>query len=321
MKKLILLLSIVISFNSFAGDTEEQRKYVFNGDTSKFEAFMSGGVLDGLSSKNHSEYTYTDIYIDTENLDLYKNNLSLRLRKRDYGDGTTEYGIQLKSEMLNHGDIRMEVEEDELNFYQVVHEGQVYSLQKTIDAMIAQFLKVSENATRSTVLTQDSEMNVLNERLLSWLRFKVNAAIGPFQKLNRLLKDKANLATIRPMLIGMSKRSRSHIIIDKKNTTEDLVNIAQNSRSSADIPSDIAQEHLVWVMETSLDSAKFYSLYNKYAHKVEATIHEYEVENKYRPDEVGTKIMNKFESSLIRSFKAQSNLESKYRQSMNHFIK
>ena len=46
-----------------------------------------------------------------------------------------------KSEMENNGDLRMEIEEDELRFYKVFHQGAIFKLQSIISEMFYQFEK------------------------------------------------------------------------------------------------------------------------------------------------------------------------------------
>ena len=120
--KFVTLFALFIS--AVFAQEEEQRKYVFTTpSTNTITIINGGGQLDGLTIKKHSDFEYFDLYLDTENLALIKNKLSLRIRKRDYGNGEIAYGIQLKSEMLKAGDIRMEIDENELDYMTIYFNG------------------------------------------------------------------------------------------------------------------------------------------------------------------------------------------------------
>ena len=52
----LLLISFFTCTSVFAGNTEEQRKYILNNPSDSFEAFINNGYLNGLSVKGHSTY-------------------------------------------------------------------------------------------------------------------------------------------------------------------------------------------------------------------------------------------------------------------------
>ena len=87
MNKLALLL-LIFSFNILAGGLEEQRKYVFEKISPEFNELITKGQLKGLSVKNHSTYTYYDIYLDTEDNALYKNNLVVGSNNSESTEGS-----------------------------------------------------------------------------------------------------------------------------------------------------------------------------------------------------------------------------------------
>lgn len=321
MKILITLISFLFVSLCFA-QTEEQRKYIFPDGADSIQQLIKAGQVNGLTAKKHSDYVYVDIYLDTDDLALYKNNLSLRIRKRDFGDGTFEFGMQLKSEMLKNGDVRMEVEEDELNFYQIVLDDKTtVKLQDELQVIFERFQTlIAEN--EQVQLKNDSIMSAKLENVSTWIKFKLAAAIAPFQKLAKIKNiSQESLQTLKPVLIGQSKRQRVHIYIDRNNTIDELVNFPASARDLLGTPAVLRGEDYVWTMEASFDSAKFYLL----SHQITSSlnyhgINEFEVENKYLPHENSKVLLEKFEAGLILTHGAQVNLESKFKQSINGFL-
>lgn len=303
------LVCLFASLSAFS-QTEEQRKYVFaKPDIKTLETINGGGVLDGLTIKKHSDYVYFDMYLDTANLALLKNKLSLRIRKRNYSNGSIEYAIQLKSEMLKPGDVRMEIDETELDYFNVFYKKSKISLKSVLENIFSRFEILTDN---NNSIHDDSIINENIRILKTWLEFKVGAAIGPFQKLNKFRIGKAELQTLKPLLIGKSIRGRSHVFIDRQNTSLDLVDFPASQMDASNIPTDLQDFKLVWLMETSFDQAMFHSVESNKVHHIV----EYEVENKYQPLEAGRGMLNRLENKLINQFKAEVNLESKYLQSM-----
>ncbi len=308
--KFVTLFALFIS--AVFAQEEEQRKYVFTTPTTNTITIINGGgQLDGLTIKKHSDFEYFDLYLDTENLALIKNKLSLRIRKRDYGNGEIAYGIQLKSEMLKAGDIRMEIDENELDYMTIYFNGKKIPLTKTLETIYQRFNQII-SGTEKVDLTQDAvlkgQIGVLNH----WISFKVNAAIAPFQKLRNLKIDRAELATLRPLLLGKSIRARSHVFIDRENTTPDLINFKASQMEASSIPAILQSDRYVWLMESSFDRAIFFGLEKSGFH----IINEYEVENKYRPLLQGRTMLDRFELQIMRQLDGDINLESKYLQSM-----
>lgn len=321
----IKLLVLCISFFSLGtyAQTEEQRKYVFSKITPEFMSMINSGKVSGLSTMKHSDYTYVDIYLDTADLALYKNNLSLRIRKRHFGNGIVEYGMQLKSEMIKHGDVRMEVEEDELDFYNIVLDDKTtVKLQDELNTVFKRFISLVESDENS-IIRDDS---IISSKLLNinkWIAFKLSSPIAPFQKLNRVESiSKESLRTLKPVMIGKSQRQRVHIYIDRENTSDDLINFPASSRALSSTPEVLRSKTKIWTMESSFDSAKFYPLVNTLNNGSSFhQINEYEVENKYLPHANSNVLLNRFEQGLIKNYKADINLESKYKQSIKGLIK
>jgi hypothetical protein len=314
--KLFYLFYILTSL-AFA-QTEEQRKYIFPQMTEELQILLNrGAVVNGLSVKQHSVYDYMDIYLDTEDLDLYHHQLSLRFRRRVYPDGKKQFGMQIKSEMTVVGAVRMEIEEDELDFYQIYHEGNVYSLQETLDKIFEEYLlatKQNEEADLHSHAGIQEQIMILK----TWLSFKVKSALSPMQKLNRVVKDEKRLKTLRPVVMGRSLRTRSHIYIDKNSTTPELSSFKPSTRISSETPELIRGDRYIWTMEASFDQARFYSLISKTSSH---PIREFEVENKYLPHEGARSLFIPLETGLIQDYKAMINLESKYRQTIKAMFK
>jgi len=310
--KLITLIALCLSTFFVSAQEEEQRKYVFSSPSDNTISIINGGgQLDGLSIKKHSDYEYFDLYLDTDNLALIKNKLSLRIRKRDYGNGEIGYGIQLKSEMLKSGDIRMEIDENELDYMKIYFQGKTIDLTKNLESIFQRFTQII-NGTEKVDITQDlilkEQVNLLNH----WIAFKINAAIAPFQKLRNLKIDKNELATLRPLLLGKSSRARSHVFIDRENTTQDLIDFKPSQIEAGAVPVLLQSNRFVWLMESSFDRAIFFGLEKSGFH----IINEYEVENKYHPLEQGRAMLNRFEQQVLERLDGEINLESKYLQSM-----
>jgi hypothetical protein len=281
-----------------AQSIEEQRKYKLTNRAILLETLDSQNNLDGFQANYHSDYTYFDIYVDNANLDLYQNNLSLRFRKRDYSNGVVAYGFQLKNEMTEFGSIRMEVEEDELNFYKIKKGDNWVSLTEVLDSL---FIEVENESLNFTSESFIRNLSLLND----WIAFKASAPISPFQKLRNLGFDYPAIQDLRPVMIGSSHRARLSVYVNREKASKELRDILG--------PKNVSEMHQpIWVMECSLDSASFYSLLPNT--KAMVTIIEFEVENKYTQREIGTKCMDYFEIRLSDLVGLEPYLDSKYRQ-------
>jgi hypothetical protein len=316
MNKFLIFLFLISSFSALAGSQEEQRKYIFDNIDSRLSTFVKEGKLKGLKVLGHSVYNYYDLYLDTDERDLFNKNLSLRLRKRFFADGSIAYGIQLKSEMLNNGDVRMEVEEDELKFFKIFHNNVIYSMTNIMTEMFDYFeQKTSDN--ENVHFQSDAYMQERVDIISTWTHFKIKSSIAPFQKLIRSGINLEKLKTLKPVMIGKSIRSRSHIYIDRSDTNQELKTFNQSLRSQLETPDLVRGTDKIWTMESSLDRARFYPLQiQKNFHE----INEYEIENKYLPLIGVERLFKQFETGLIETYGAQINLDSKFRQSMLNFL-
>ncbi len=312
-KFLHLVLLFLFSANFlFAQGVEEQRKYIVSNPDSLLAFVTSSGTLNGLSTHNHSEDVYYDIYLDTPDFSIAQNHLSLRFRKRNLGKLVT-YSFQLKSEMENSSGLRMEVEETELDFYTVKTVNRWSPLPVVLDVFFSQL-------ERKTINPQAPELLLATEQLQKWIRDNVAGPIIPFQKLSHLkLKglDQQSLKTLRPVLFGGVKRLRSHLYIDPKSSTSAFKNITQNRPASVLPKFLFINPQFNWILETSLDFATFYPLIESKTAKVE--ICEFEVENKYFIPQTGTEVMDVFEKGLKEKFGAANGIDSKYLQSLKKF--
>lgn len=298
-----------------AQGTEEQRKYVIKDEKALLNFINSSGQLEGLSLYNHSQFTYFDLYLDTPDFDLYKNKLSLRFRKRIFCDSLVTYGLQLKSEMETASSVRMEIEEAQLDFYRVKTDQGWIELSKILDIIFSQI-------QNNKIDISSKEMHNALSSIQKWIQLNAESTISPFQKiaflkLNGLEREK--IATIRPVLFGSEKRIRSHIYIDPAKTIIELRNTPMNSIALSAVPDFFKKNNTFnWILETSVDSAVFYSLFKTIKTQVE--IFEFEVENKYFLPEKGTEIMNLFEKNLKSNFQMENLMDSKYRQSIKKFL-
>lgn len=298
-----------------AQGTEEQRKYVIKDEKALLNFINSSGQLEGLSLYNHSQFTYFDLYLDTPDFDLYKNKLSLRFRKRVFSDSLVTYGLQLKSEMETVSSVRMEIEEAQLDFYRVKTDQGWIELQKILDIIFSQI-------QNNKIDISSKEMQHALSSIQKWIQLNTESTISPFQKiaflkLNGLEREK--IATIRPVLFGSEKRIRSHIYIDPAKTIIELRSMPMNSLALSAVPDFFKKNNTFnWILETSVDSAVFYSLFK--TNKTQVEIFEFEVENKYFLPEKGTEIMNLFEKNLKSNFQMENLMDSKYRQSIKNFL-
>lgn len=312
MKHLVASVLFLLSIAVARAQTEEQRKYVFPDLTEQtLQTVSVGAVVNGLTIQQHSVYEYQDLYLDTEDLDLLKRNLSLRIRRRDYGNGTIEYGMQLKSEMLRAGDVRMEIDESELDYMTVVYRGERRSLEGVLDSLFENFSRKLDSG-RAVDLAGDLTLQENLEVLNVWLTFKADSAIAPLQKLRTLGLPLSKRRTLAVKLIGKSVRTRSHVFIDRRNTDPELIAFPASIRPSSETPERLRSTDRIWTMEASFDRAQFYSVVSNRNH----LINEFEVENKYLPHANSRELLERFEAGLVGELGARVNLESKYLQSM-----
>ncbi len=310
----LTVIAILFSFQLFSQGTEEQRKYVLQKDLFKQMQSKIEGLND-LGTYFHSKYVYYDLYLDSPDFDLYKQGFSLRFRQRIINDSTTTYSFQLKSEMLVEKQIRIEVEETELDFYKIKEDNQLTPISEILNRIFTQF-----NQTNSL---KDSVFFKHNFDLLStWIAQKAGAPIATFQKLKSLRADVFTtqlISTFKPVLIGKSERTRGHVYSDSTRNQLALKNLAKNKLALNATP-DFFKEHPTfnYLLESSVDRSLFCYIPLPDSRFV---ITEYEVENKYIDKLKGTEIMNVYENELINTLDLKTELASKYKQSIRSILK
>jgi hypothetical protein len=307
------VLFFVLLAGGLCAQVEVQRKYNVASADSTLVFVKTSGTLNGLFTHFHSEDVYYDLYLDTPDFALAQNHLSLRFRRRDFGDEAVSYTFQLKSEMENAGGLRMEVEEPELDFYTIKTKNRWTPLPDVLNVV---FRQLRDNE----VDPKAEEIRLATAQLQTWIQNNVQGPIIPFQKLVHMnLKGLSlqELKTLRPVMYGSSKRFRSHVFVDSTTSNKTFKNIPQNTstdlppffRTTADDPN--------WLLEASLDFATFYPLIETSLPKV--VICEYEVENKYHIRETGIQVMDAYEKGLKERFGATNAIDSKYLQSLKKF--
>lgn len=304
-----ILAGIICSLNSHSQGTEQQRKYVFSDTLGLDLTKRKTKEIRDLSVFYHSNYTYYDLYLESSDYLLYKNGYSLRFRKRILSDSLSSYAFQLKSEMTEKSEFRMEIEESELDFYKVKHGENWIPLTKVLDTLFLTYDK-------RTIPEMDFLFKVHNELIYQWIRLKAEAPIAPFQKLRHLdsvLFNTKNIQTLAPYLCGFSHRERGHVYIHPETSNKEFRQVPLNKIKGSTKPAFfVSNPDYNWILEVSLDYSEFRLL------SVHSTkpliINEFEVENKYMEIELGTNLMNQYELFLISHMNARKEFASKYKQ-------
>jgi hypothetical protein len=299
---IILLMTVIPRAKS---DTEQQLKIDFPElITPDFSNFKDN---QGLSFYKHSTVTYADIYLDTPEMALYKNKLSLRFRKRTFQDGKVNYDLQLKSEMTETDSTRMEVEEDDLTYYKIKYQKTWTPLIETLDLLFD--MAAQETISKADLTKQEKAITALH----SWFKLMQHGSVTPFNRLRMILGSSLPITELTPIFIGNSIRERYHIFGEKKFGFE-LTNLNKKHKK---LPQHFkSNPSLVWVMEASNDMATFHCVScpadNKYI------INEFEIENKYREKDTNfaTALMKNLSRNLINTFEGHSKISSKYSQSV-----
>ncbi|MES2556111.1 MAG: hypothetical protein V4604_08170 [Bacteroidota bacterium] len=316
IKRLFALVAFLFATftSTLAQGTEEQRKYGIP-DPAIFSAFITAsGTAGGFSTFHHSEYTYMDIYLDTPDELLFQHGLSLRFRKRFLNDTLVTYGLQLKSEMASDTAVRMEVEEPELDFYQVKTPDGWQPLTEVLDVYF-------DALAQGPVDYQSPEIAKASALLQEWIRFKAGGVVTPFQRLLHLKLaglDLKGVQSLKPVICGVEKRQRSHIYSDPANATAGWKPVPANVLPESLRPKFFTEHpDYNWLLESSLDSAVFYPLFASKTPFV--AIFEYETENKYCVPATGTQLLSQLEVELRNRFGLQPQSSSKYRRSIEGF--
>jgi hypothetical protein len=281
-----------------------------------FVGILTIGCLPSPSQSNYNKYTITsydggkvisvhivdwfqfrdngNIYFSDKDAQLIQRGLGVRLRKVWKGQHPPQYVLQIKTEMEMPGDPR--VEEEDRDLVQQKIEG--VSLISIIDR-IAERKKISE----------------IDRRLLSaWMERKAQSSMAPFQELR---KRSVASKVLTPVVIGFSHRQRYHVLVDRKGEVSDLILLQDTEKNPLLIPPVFASHpHWIWLMEASWDESKFYA-YDGLGEPF--LIQELEIENKYRPREMGTKLMSRLEASLVPKFNFVLGRDSKFIRAYRHY--
>lgn len=309
----LLILVSVFGISAAVPGTEDQRKYAVP-DLKIFDEFIiSSGNAGDLKTHYEGAYRYYDIYLDTPDYDLYSNQLSLRFRKKIL-NGETFYGLQLKSEMDTGSSVRMEIEEAELEMYQVKKGDSWIPLISVLNVLFNQL-------EHERIAPESAEAQEAIGQISEWIRLKIGTPVSPFQKLSHLnLKGvtEEKLRSMRPVIYGADIRKRSHVYIDSTCANAELKNIPLNKMDAASTPAFFkAHPNCNWMLETSLDAAVFYPIVKSKTKEI--AINEFEVENKYPDAAKGTKVLDQFENYLIHTYGVSKNTDSKYCNSIKIF--
>lgn len=305
IKNKLFFSFIVCLFTMFGfGQTEEQLKFGFN-DPIKFKnTIVSSHSFEELKTFYHSKSSYYDLYLDTKDLLLFNNKLSLRMRKRIFDGDTNQvsYTMQLKSEMSDTSSLRMEIDEPELDFYRVKHHGSWTSITNLMDKL---FYAIDNEMVGAT-----DSISYIMESLQSWITFKIGAPISPFQELIAKGFDLNQLKTLGPVLGGKSIRYRSHIY------SEDLSyqSFLKNELKENNTPTFFNKNKANWLLESSLDESRFFILQDE--NYKSTVVSEYEVENKHSNANEGKKALLEYRNILENNYEAYPKLDSKYSQAI-----
>lgn len=314
IKFLFTLLLFWQGIESFSQGIETQRKYGFEQGTGFSTFIETGREINGFSLIHHSDLTYFDLYFDTPNFDLAEKGYSLRMRKKETGEGGFDYVFQLKSEMETTNGVRMEVEETELDFYYLFHKDLKIDLSRFLDLLFAEMQALKETGTAVNY-------QLYLDELAQWIEFKAGAPLVPFQKLHFLMPDLFSIEGIkklRPVLIGQSVRSRSHIYLKAENNLEKTGEMLINKTIESETPEFFkTNPKACWLFESSLDESVFYPLFPSSTKSLQ--LWEYEVENKFPSPEKSVALMNEFETHLKTEYGIFNTLNSKYLQSILAF--
>lgn len=315
IKKIVTIIILWCSVSLFGGTVEEQRKYRLPKNSEFKTHILASQPLGDLSIQFHGTYQYADIYLDTPTKDLYKNNLSLRFRRRMTDTLVDGYDFQLKNELSDQNPIRMEIDEGDLAIYHVKLAADWVKLTDVLDLLFS--YPLSEK-TKIDSLQNENALDALK----LWIFQKADAPIAPFQKLKHLypnLFTTETLQNITPSLIGFSTRHRCHVYYDGSDSLSPYFTFPKNRLKKDDSPPYFT-DHLdaVWVLETSLDESTFYQFLEQ-PNYVGFNLSEYEVESKHVNKAIGAEFLAYFEKDLIGQFQLIPTNASKYKQSVAYF--
>lgn len=272
---------------------EEQRKYVVPVELPlPQETFLLGD----FRFWPHDVYLAEDLYFDSPEGVLTQTGLGLRIRRVRKGTQPPAYVIQLKSEMQAPGAARIEEEERNLK-------EQSIAGVRIVDIIERYVAQRGVSAADSALLSQ-------------WLARKESSSLAPFQELRRRKLKTKGLA---PVVLGYSQRQRYHILIDRNERVSPLLLLKDSEKNELMIPAAFRKHPTwVWLMEGSWDEARFIPAGGGHE---EFLIKELEIENKYRPREMGTLLLNKLEALLVKERGLTAGKESKFFRARQYFLK
>ncbi len=309
-KPLIICLSLIF-LQFFGQGVEMQKKFAFPKDISFEDFIISSKNQQEFNSFYHSSYLYYDLYIDSDKNDLFQMGYSLRFRKRIINDSIINYTFQLKDEMALGKEIRMEVEEKELDFYNVKQGNKWLPLTRVLDTIFNLYTKLPTK--------KDSNSFFQNLNLIeNWMKSKAVGSIAPFQRLRHvdsLTFNNKKIKSFKPVLVGSSIRKRGHIYVDSTYTAKEK--IQYNRKNKAKTPLFFQENSQYnWLFESSLDYSTFIYLINNETIKIK----EYEIENKFIDAQKGRALLNKYEKIMVEKLGLYIKYDSKYKQSIQYFI-
>lgn len=287
-----------------AQNQELQRKYKLENATHLLRPLGSDLNIGSFNLKTTSVHKSMDLYFDTPDLLLFKNNMSLRFRKVVKNNGKIEYKLQLKDEMVSTVDSRLEVDENNLVSHQLMTAEGLKSLTEILDTIFRKLQ--SQNKTGEKI----EEVKELDD-IIQWVKLESDGFIEPFQVLADLNKPGLSskvLSTLRPIVFIQGIRNRLMVYADTSISTKQSKKI-ENIYIGTEEPPLLA--------ECSLDNMRStHLLKNK---RKRLNIIELEIENKQ--DSTNLKVMDLLEADLKNhlNFKMNSFLESKYHQSIKYF--
>tara|TARA_B110001454_G_scaffold219198_1_gene251472 strand:+ start:42642 stop:43544 length:903 start_codon:yes stop_codon:yes gene_type:complete len=292
--KIFLVAMITCQTLHASTGVEEQRKYII--DPTKLEGDKLNLIYPFVFHP-HSQYITYDIYFDTPDWNIRRSSHSFRLRRVEKKKGKWEYAVQIKSEMTEAGQIRMELE------YKDFSKQKVDNVPMT--DLINQF--ITDEAARSEV----------SRKFTQWMARKKDSSLAPFQKMRDLGIDSRQM---RPVVWGHSVRQRYHIYTDKNSPLAKAYFIKHSEKNIFLVPEFFkTRPENIWLMEASYDRAVFRDALTH--QKDEWVVHELEIENKYRPRKLGTILLNDLEKKMADVWGAGVSTRSKYLSSSSHFHK
>ena len=309
-KTLIVCLSFLFFMLFFGQGLDTQKKFALPENITFEDFIVVTKNQEHFNSFYHSSYLYFDLYIDTDEKDLYEMGYSLRFRKRIFNDSITNYTFQLKDEMTLVKEIRMEIEEKELDFYNIKQNNKWIPLTHALDTIFDLYSKLSN---KKDSISFHKNLSLIKE----WIKVKSSGSIAPFQRLRHidsLTFNDNKIKSFVPVLIGNSIRKRAHIYVDSTYTVNEKLKF--NRRIKANTPL-FFQENLNfnWLFESSLDYSTFVYLKNNET----IIIKEYEVENKFIALEKGRDLLKKYEKIMTGNLGMYIKYDSKYKQSIQYF--